>query len=260
MSEKYLGKKFDIHGGGMDLVFPHHEAEITQSNACNNCNPANYWVHNNMVTIDGQKMGKSIGNFITLNEFFTGTHKKLEKSYSPMTIRFFILQAHYKGTIDFSNEALQAAEKGLEKLISATETLKKITPSNQSSCNVKELKNNCYAAMNDDFNTPILLSHLFNQVRIINSAKIGKEQLTLDDINQLTSILNLFIIDILGFTKNNTNNIADFTTEIMDLVLDLRKTAKNNQDFETADLIREKLNKVGVEIKDSKDGASWKLK
>ena len=168
MSEKYLGKTFDIHGGGMDLVFPHHEAEIAQSNACNNCMPVNYWMHNNMVTVDGKKMGKSLGNFITLEEFFTGNHLKLEKSYSPMTIRFFILQAHYRSTIDFGNEALQGAEKGVSKLMNAMETLQKLTPSNSSTYDVNELESKCYSAMDDDFNTPILIAHLFDGVRILS--------------------------------------------------------------------------------------------
>ena len=161
MSEKYLGKNFDIHGGGMDLVFPHHEAEIAQSNACNNCNPVNYWMHNNMITVDGKKMGKSLGNFINLEEFFTGKHKKLERAYAPMTIRFFILQAHYRSTIDFSNDALQAAEKGFAKLMNAMETLAQLKAAENSTYDVNELEHKCYAAMADDFNTPILIAHLF---------------------------------------------------------------------------------------------------
>nr|MBC8474327.1 cysteine--tRNA ligase [Cryomorphaceae bacterium] len=175
MSEKYLGKTFDIHGGGMDLVFPHHEAEIAQSNACNNCSPVNYWIHNNMITIDGKKMGKSLGNFINLEEFFTGNHAKLDRAYSPMTIRFFILQAHYRSTLDFGNEALQAAEKGFSKLLNAMETLQKLKPLERSTYDVTELEKKCYSAMDDEFNTPILIAHLFDGVRIINSVKDGKE-------------------------------------------------------------------------------------
>ena len=239
MSEKYLGKTFDIHGGGLDLVFPHHEAEIAQSNACNNCSPVNYWMHNNMITVDGKKMGKSLGNFITLEEFFTGNHSKLEKSYSPMTIRFFILQAHYRSTFDFGNEALQGAEKGVSKLMSAMETLQKIVPSKSSTYNVSELESKCYSAMDDDFNTPILIAHLFDGVRIINSVKDGKESLSSSDLEKLKTLFNTFVTDILGLisAKNNTSN--DLTNEVMDLVLKLRDNAKSSKDFTTADLIRE---------------------
>ena len=197
MSEKYLGKKFDIHGGGMDLIFPHHEAEIAQNNACNNCNPTNFWMHNNMVTIDGKKMGKSLGNFINLDEFFSGNHKKLEKPYSPMTIRFFILQAHYRSTIDFSNEALQASEKGFKKLMNAIKTLNSLTVSNKSSFNVLEIEDKCYSAMNDDFNTPILIAHLFDSVKLINSIKSGKEKINVIDLKKLKLIFKIFCEEIL---------------------------------------------------------------
>ncbi|MAU36672.1 MAG: cysteine--tRNA ligase [Flavobacteriales bacterium] len=259
MSEKYLGKTFDIHGGGLDLVFPHHEAEIAQSNACNNCSPVNYWMHNNMITVDGKKMGKSLGNFITLEEFFTGNHSKLEKSYSPMTIRFFILQAHYRSTIDFGNEALQGAEKGVSKLMSAMETLQKIVPSKSSTYNVSELESKCYSAMDDDFNTPILIAHLFDGVRIINSVKDGKESLSSSDLEKLKTLFNTFVTDILGLisAKNNTSN--DLTNEVMDLVLKLRDNAKSSKDFTTADLIREELNKLNIQVNDSRDGSNWKL-
>ena len=257
MSEKYLGKKFDIHGGGMDLVFPHHEAEIAQSNACNNCNPVNYWMHNNMVTVDGKKMGKSLGNFINLEEFFTGSHTKLEKSYSPMTIRFFILQAHYRSTIDFSNNALRAAERGLKKLMNSIETLEKISASNTSTYDVKLLQEKCYAAMSDDFNTPILIAHLFDGVRIINSIKDGTESLNRSDLNQLKTIFNNFVTDILGFITSEEGNGNDMTNEIMELVLKLRSKAKNSKDFETADLIRDELDKVGIQIEDGRQGSSW---
>jgi len=259
MSEKYLGKTFDIHGGGMDLIFPHHEAEIAQSNACNNCMPVNYWMHNNMITVDGKKMGKSLGNFITLEEFFTGNHSKLEKSYSPMTIRFFILQAHYRSTIDFGNEALQAAEKGVLKLMSAMETLQTLAPSKSSTYNVNELTNKCYSAMDDDFNTPILIAHLFDGVRIINSVKDGKESLSSNDLEKLKILFNTFVTDILGLipAKENTDN--DLTSEVMTLVLKLRENAKSNKDFATADLIREELNKLNIQVNDSRDGSSWKL-
>ena len=260
MSEKYLGKKFDIHGGGMDLIFPHHEAEIAQSNACNNCNPANFWMHNNMVTIDGKKMGKSLGNFINLDEFFSGNHKKLEKPYSPMTIRFFILQAHYRSTIDFSNEALQASEKGFKKLMNAIETLNSLTISNKSSFNVLEIEDKCYSAMNDDFNTPILIAHLFDSVKLINLIKSGKEKINVADLKKLKLIFKIFCEEILGLISSKHENNNDHTSNIMDLILKLRSRAKINKDFETADFIRDELEKTGIQIKDSRDGSSWEIK
>ena len=259
MSEKYLGKKFDIHGGGMDLLFPHHEAEIAQSNASNNCAPVNYWIHNNMITIDGKKMGKSLDNFITLNEFFSGKHKKISQAYSPMTIRFFILQAHYRSTLDFSNEALQAAEKGCLKLLNSLETLGSLNPSKTSSFNINQLEHKCYDAMNDDFNTPILIAHLFEGVKIINSVKDENESLTSNDIKKMKSLFKKFIIDILGFTKKDKEE-NNLTKEIMDLILRLRKQSKSNKDWVSADLIREGLDKLGIEIQDSRDGTKWKLK
>ena len=260
MSEKYLGKTFDIHGGGMDLVFPHHEAEIAQSNACNNCNPVNYWMHNNMITVDGKKMGKSLGNFINLEEFFNGTHDKLDRAYSPMTIRFFILQAHYRSTIDFSNVALQAAEKGLKKLMNAMETLQSLTSSDSSTYDVSRLEKKCYESINDDFNTPIVIAHLFDGVRIINSVKDGKESLKSSDVEKLKSIFNIFVNDILGLVATKQGSGKDLTNEIMELVLQLRGNAKKNKDFNTADLIRDKLDKVGIKIKDSREGSSWEVK
>ena len=260
MGEKYLGKNFDIHGGGMDLVFPHHEAEIAQSNACNDCSPVNYWIHNNMITVDGKKMGKSLGNFINLEEFFTGSHAKLERAYSPMTIRFFILQAHYRSTVDFSNAALQAAKKGFNKLMNAIETLQKLKPSEKSTYDVNELEQNCYAAMDDDFNTPILIAHLFDGVRIINSVKDGKESLTSVDLEKLKKIFTAFVTDILGFVSANESSGNDLTNEVMELVLKLRANAKTNKDFNSADLIRDELDKAGIQIKDSREGSSWELK
>jgi len=226
MSEKYLGKTFDIHGGGMDLVFPHHEAEIAQSNACNNCNPVNYWMHNNMITIDGKKMGKSLGNFINLEEFFNGTHAKLDRAYSPMTIRFFILQAQYRSTVDFGNEALQAAEKGFTKLMNAMETLENLKNSDSSTYDINELEKNCYAAMDDDFNTPILIAHLFDGVRIINSVKDGKESLTASDLSKMQKLFSDFVTDILGLIASKESGGNNLTEEVMELVLKLRGNAK----------------------------------
>jgi len=260
MSEKYLGKTFDIHGGGIDLVFPHHEAEIAQSNACNDCMPVNYWIHNNMITIDGKKMGKSLGNFITLEEFFSGNHSKLEKAYSPMTIRFFMLQAHYRGTLDFSNNALKAAEKGFAKLVNGFHSLKELSGAKKSTLDINQLEQKCYSAMDDDFNTPILISHLFDGVRIINSVKNGKETLTVSDINKLQFIFNTFFKEILGLLAEKESSENDITNNIMELLLTLRNNAKNQKDFKTADLIRADLEKIGIEIKDSREGSFWDFK
>jgi len=260
MSEKYLGKTFDIHGGGMDLVFPHHEAEIAQSNACNNCAPVKYWMHNNMITVDGKKMGKSLGNFINLEEFFNGNHAKLDRAYSPMTIRFFILQAQYRSTVDFGNEALQAAEKGFTKLMNAMETLENLKNSDSSTYDINELEKNCYAAMDDDFNTPILIAHLFDGVRIINSVKDGKESLTASDLSKMQKLFSDFVTNILGLTSAKESGGNDLTEEVMELVLKLRGNAKKNKDFSTADLIRDELDKAGIQIKDSREGSSWKIK
>ncbi len=257
MSEKYLGKTFDIHGGGMDLMFPHHEAEIAQSNACNNCMPANYWMHNNMITIDGKKMGKSLGNFITLDEFFNGSHPKLERSYSPMTIRFFILQAHYRSTLDFSNQALQAASKGLSKLMQATKSLDSLIPAKNSDHDIDTLQRNCYSAMDDDFNTPILIAHLFEGVKIINSIKSGKKNITADDLKNLKSIFHIFVIDILGLTSEKESGNTEFANKIMELILKLRNNAKSNKDYVTADFIRDELNKLNIQIKDGEKSSTW---
>ena len=260
MSSKYLGDTFDIHGGGMDLVFPHHEAEIAQSNACNDCDPAKFWMHNNMITINGQKMGKSLGNAVNLEQFFTGNHDLLERAYTPMTIRFFILQAHYRSTVDFSNEALQAAEKGMAKLMNAYETLKELTASDSSTYDVAVLKDKCYAAMNDDFNTPILISHLFDGVRIINSVKDGTAQLSVNDLADLKQLFQTFVTDILGLKSKKEDTGNDLTNELMDIVLQLRCKAKENKDWDSADLIREELNKINIQVKDGKDSSSWELK
>lgn len=260
MSEKYLGKTFDIHGGGNDLTFPHHEAEITQSNAAHGCAPVKYWMHNNMITIDGKKMGKSLGNFITLSDFFNGNHYKLEQAYSPMTIRFFILQAHYRGTLDFSNNALKASSKGLNKLMDSCETILKISSSKNTDFNIQELEDKCYSSMNDDFNTPILISHLFEGVKIINSLNDGKAKIDVENLKKLKELFQFFIFDILGLKSKKDNRGENTTNEIMDLILKLRKKAKISKDFETADLIRDDLNNVGIEIKDGRDGSSWHAK
>ena len=260
MSCKYLGDQFDIHGGGMDLVFPHHEAEIAQCCAANKKQAAQYWMHNNMITIAGQKMGKSLGNFITLSEFFNGTHEKLEQSYHPMVIRFFLLQAHYRSTIDFSNEALKAAEKGLIRLFNGIKTLNDLSPKNKSNIDVSGFKSKCDAAMNDDLNTPIVLSHLFDVVKIINSTKEGKYDLSMQDIDNLKELLNQYAITIFGLCSSQKASKTSDSDSLMSLILDLRNQSKNNKDWTTADKIRDSLNNLSIEIKDTKDGTTWYYK
>ena len=260
MSCKYLGEEFDIHGGGMDLVFPHHEAEIAQCCAANNNKGAKYWMHNNMITIGGQKMGKSLGNFITLNEFFSGSHEKLDKAYHPMVIRFFLLQAHYRSTIDFSNDALKAAEKGLIRLFNAIKTLNEITPKENSTIDISLFTSKCDEAMNDDLNTPIVLSHLFDAVKVINSSKEGKHNLSGDDIEQLKKLFNKYAITIFGLCNSEEENKSSDINSLMSLVLDIRNKSKENKDWATADKIRDGLNKLNIEIKDTKDGSTWDYK
>ncbi len=257
MSTKYLGETFDIHGGGMDLLFPHHECEIAQSNAANGKESVKYWLHNNMITINGQKMGKSLGNFITLSEFFTGNHKALTKAYSPMTIRFFILQAHYRGTVDFSNEALIAAEKGMKRLTQSYSTIKKLKTSESSTSNIKQLLQNCYDAMNDDLNSPILIANLFEAVRIINSVKDNIETITTEDLVILQKIIDDFAIEILGLKDEGSKTDNNVVDELMNLVIQLRQNARSNKDYATSDKIRDELSKINISVKDTKEGVVW---
>ena len=260
MGTKYLGEEFDIHGGGMDLIFPHHEAEIAQSCAGLGHDSVKYWMHNNMITINGQKMGKSLGNFITLDEFFTGNHELLTQAYAPMTIRFFILQAHYRSTVDFSNEALQASEKGLERLLEGYTRLQKLKPSAQSSVNVAGLRAKCEEAMCDDLNTPMVISHLFEALKAVNLAHDGKATLSADDLTELQSVFHLFVEDLLGLqTADSLGTGLEAYKKAVDLLLDIRMEAKRNKDWTTSDRIRNELAAIGFEIKDTKDGVEWRL-
>jgi len=261
MSTKYLGEAFDIHGGGMDLLFPHHECEIAQSTAANGKESVHYWMHNNMITINGQKMGKSLGNFITLDQFFAGDHELLEKAYNPMTVRFFILQAHYRSTLDFSNQALQAAEKGLQRLLTAMETAKKIKAGASSTIDLVSFENKAYAALNDDLNSPVLIAHLFDLTKSINALADGKETISADDLEKLNEMLQTFIVDILGLqsvavTKDNDDGLQD---ELIEFILQMRLEAKNNKDFATADKIRDGLKDRGVVVKDTPEGFEWEI-
>ncbi len=266
MGRKYLGAHFDIHGGGMDLVFPHHECEIAQAVASQGTDMVKYWMHCNMLTVGGQKMGKSLGNFITLNEFFTGQHEKLTQAYSPMTIRFFLLQAHYRSTVDFSNEALQAAEKGLQRLMNAIADLKRITPAKasdeQTHKTVSELRQKCYDAMNDDLASPTVISHLFDAATAINRVLDRKGTISAEDLHELADTMHLFTNDILGLTADTSATNAareEAFGHVVDMLLEQRAIAKANRDWATSDKIRDSLAELGFEIKDTKDGATWTL-
>ncbi len=268
MGKKYLGEHFDIHGGGMDLIFPHHECEIAQSVASQGNDMVHYWMHNNMITINGTKMGKSLGNFITLEEFFNGTHKLLTQAYSPMTIRFFILQAQYRSTVDFSNEALQASEKGLARLMDAVSALNKIVPvsspdnsSSQISTEIKTLREKCYEAMNDDLNSPIVIAHLFDGAKLINNIIAGNETINSEDLKSLKETFQLFCFEILGLKEEGSSNAEREVAfgKVVDMLLEERMKAKANKDWATSDKIRNDLTALGFEIKDTKDGCDWKL-
>ena len=263
MGRKYLGKHFDIHGGGMDLVFPHHECEIAQAVASQGDEMVHYWMHNNMITINGQKMGKSLGNFITLEQFFTGDHPALTQAYSPMTIRFFILQAHYRGTVDFSNEALQAAEKALERMLDGWHRLNTLTAAAQSSLKLDNYRQRCADAMNDDLNTPTVIATLFDVCKIINQANDGNATLSQADIDELKSIFQTYLFDVLGIRDDaaggDSVNLEPYRKAV-DLLLEMRRDAKAAKDWATSDLIRDKLAEFGFEVKDTKDGFEWKVK
>ena len=265
MGEKYLGEQFDIHGGGMDLMFPHHECEIAQSVAHNGKETVRYWMHNNMITINGQKMGKSLGNFITLDEFFTGSHKLLTQAYSPMTIRFFILQAQYRSTLDFSNEALQASEKALQRMLEGWKRLQELTPADASTIDVSGLEEKCYEALDDDLNTPIVISHLFEACRLINQVNDHNATATADDIETLKKLFDTFLVEILGIRTEmvagagNPDALRPFE-QAVDLLLEMRREAKANKDWATSDLIRNRMSEIGFDVKDTKDGFEWSLK
>lgn len=261
MGRKYLGEHFDIHGGGMDLIFPHHECEIAQSVASQGDDMVHYWMHNNMITINGTKMGKSLGNFITLDEFFNGSHPLLAQTYTAMTIRFFILQAHYRSTVDFSNEALQASEKGLQRLMEAIDNLEKIIPATHSTVNVKDLRAKCYEAMNDDLNTPIVIASLFEGARMINNIIAGNDTITAEDLKELKETFHLISYDVLGLKEEagSSDGREAAYGKVVDMLLDQRVKAKANKDWATSDLIRNELTALGFEIKDTKDGFEWRL-
>lgn len=280
MGEKYLGREFDIHGGGMDLMFPHHECEIAQNQASRGTQGVHYWVHNNMITINGQKMGKSLGNFITLPQLFSGDHPKLTQAYSPMTVRFFILQAHYRGTLDFSNEALQAAEKGLKRVMQAArdlysmagksmphyqygELLEGVAPQTcgADSEEIKTVWNTIYDALCDDLNTPMALAGISESVRIINSAKAGQLKLSQADLSALVQIYDDIVFGVLGLVDEEVSEGASgkVIAGLMDMVLEQRAAAKAAKDWNTSDHIRDSLGALGIKVKDTKDGVEWTI-
>jgi cysteinyl-tRNA synthetase len=266
MGRKYLGRHFDIHGGGMDLIFPHHECEIAQAVASQGDEMVHYWMHNNMITVNGgQKMGKSLGNSITLDEFFSGAHQALAQPYPPATIRFFILQAHYRSTIDFGNEALQASEKGLARLMEAYRRLGKLAAAPQAqglSAEVKAIRSKCYEAMNDDLNSPVVISCLFEAARLVYLANDGKAGLSAGDLEELRRVFRLFLFDLLGMAEETQggNEGAQAFGKAVDLLLDLRRQAKENKDWATSDKIRNELSALGFEIKDAREGTEWTYK
>ncbi len=258
MSFKYLGHNIDIHGGGMDLLFPHHECEIAQNVTGYGSEQVKYWMHNNMITINGQKMGRSLGNFITLDELFSGNHTLLQQKFDPMTVRFFILQAHYRSTLDFSNEAMIASEKGLQRLFAAVDILQTLQPSDSGQINAVALKEKCDEAMNDDLNTAIMISHLFDGVRMINSVKENQMTIDAENLEVMKILYDTYLSDILGIRNDaKPDSTASITNELIDAVLNLRQAAKERQDWNTADEIRDTLQKLGISIKDRKDGADW---
>lgn len=266
MGRKYLGSHFDIHGGGMDLIFPHHECEIAQAVASQGDQMVHYWMHNNMITINGQKMGKSLGNFITLEQFFTGNHASLTQAYTPMTIRFFILSAHYRGTVDFSNEALEAAQKGYERLMNAFDDLERVPVSSHCDAEtdkfVKTFRQRCYEAMNDDLQSPLVISYLFEACHLINTLLDHKAEICADCLKELGDAMKLFAFDLLGLkNEKGDNNVAreEAYGKVVDMVLDLRAKAKADKDWTTSDKIRDALAAAGFEVKDTKDGVTWKL-
>jgi len=259
MSQKYLGDSFDIHGGGMDLAATHHTNEIAQSEACNHVQPAKYWMHTNMLTVNGARMSKSSGNGFLPLQLFSGEHPLLNKGYSPMAVRFFMLQAHYRSTLDFSNEALDAAEKGYKRLMTAYNLLDKLSIADKSNIDLdlNALTARCYAAMDDDFNSPILIAELFELVRLINSIYDGKQQINESDLSSIKLLMKHFVFDVMGLKDDQSDGETDSFEKVMDLVISMRNEAKQNKDFATSDRIRQELSSVGIQLKDSKDGTLW---
>ena len=260
MSIKYLGKHFDIHGGGIDLKFPHHECEIAQAKAWNDCSPVNYWVHANMLTLNGQKMAKSTGNNILPSEILSGNTNQLSKGFSPSVVRFFMMQAHYRSILDFSNDALLASEKGFLKLMDALKTLMNLTPSNAATnFDVSNWKQRCYDAMNDDFNTPILISEIFSAVKYINQIKDGSSSIDAENLKTLKATLNSFVFEVLALQENTNSNSDKKLRETIEILIALRKQARDQKNFGLSDQIRDQLAEIDIQLKDGKDGTTFSL-
>lgn len=260
MSTKYLGQHFDIHGGGMDLKFPHHECEIAQNEASCGHKPVNYWMHANMLTLNGKKMAKSTGNNILPQELFSGDNDILSKAYAPAVVRFFVLQAHYRSILDFSDVAIQAAEKGFQRLMQAVKDTENLPTSATTTFDLKQWKSNCYEAMNDDFNSPILIAHLFDAVKFINSVKDGKDQISAEDLAELTQTMNAFIYDVLGlFDENEGSQNTEKLGDVVEILIEMRKEARANKNFALSDEIRDRLLAIGIQLKDGKDGTTFSL-
>jgi cysteinyl-tRNA synthetase len=255
MSHKYLGDQFDIHGGGMDLMPTHHTNEIAQNVACCGKNPATYWIHTNMLTVNGQKMSKSLGNSFLPHELFSGNNSILNKGYSPMTVRFFMLQAHYRSTLDFSNDAMEASEKGFKRLMNAFTLLDSLQTSGNTEIQVEPLRTRCYEALNDDFNSPVLIAELFEASRIINSVHDGKLKIDAANLQLLKALMQNFVTDVLGLKNEEAGN--DDLPKLLNMIVDLRSEAKTNRDYATSDKIRDSLQKIGFQLKDSKEGTTW---
>ncbi len=259
MSAKYLGESFDIHGGGMDLLFPHHECEIAQSISAHNNEPARYWVHHNMITINGQKMAKSLNNGIKVTELFEGQHPLLSRGFGPKTLRFFVLQAHYRGTLDFSEEALLASEKGMKRLESAIGLIKNLKTSDSATIKVDDIKSAIFDALNDDLNTPIVIAHLFELARRIQIVNDGKETISIEMRDDLDQLMHQVYYNILGMPKINDDSSQNNLNEVMNLVTDIRSSAKIEKNYELSDMIRDRLKAAGITLMDSKEGTTWKI-
>lgn len=259
MSTKYLGEQFDIHGGGIDLKFPHHESEIAQNIAARGIAPVNYWIHTNMLEMNGQRMAKSTGNIINPNELLSGDNDKMSKAYSPSVIRFFMAQSSYRSVLDLTDAGLLASEKGFYKLMEAINSLKSVSFGNSSTFDVKDWKRKCYNAMNDDFNTPILIAHLFEGVKVINQIKEGKASLTSEDLETLKTTMNDFTFDVLGLMNEAAQNNSEKINGVVELLIKLRKEARENKDWALSDQIRDELVEVGIQLKDGKEGTTFSI-
>lgn len=258
MSTKYLGETFDIHGGGMDLKFPHHECEVAQAKACNGHSPVNYWMHTNMLTMNGQRMSKSTGNYILPMELLGGNNSFFDKKFDANIVRFCFLQAHYRSVLDISNDAMLAAEKGFNRLMEGVKLLDKLTPSSNSTLVIEKWKKNCYDAMNDDFNTPILIANLFEGIKYINLVNDKKETLTTEDIEVLKATLYSFIFDVLGIkNEKSSNDNADKLSGVISMLIEMRNEARANKNWSLSDEIRDRLATLGIELKDGKDGTNF---